>query len=205
MADEVGGHNNFTGSPRNIHSLLSYKSFILTKIIRQPIQVLLPFCCDLMWAPLTALLTSKQNSTHPTPERSSTGTTAVEDIILLRKSGEDSTLSLCTMSSMYRQKKKSMGVKVGIRGCHITGTHLPIHLPGNRSSRAVSTMAPKWAGAPSCWKMRPSTSATICGNTKFSSISRQTALLVEGAGSDNSIRCDAASNVDLGAVANGLN
>jgi hypothetical protein len=48
--------------------------------------------------------------------------------------------------------------------------------------------------------MRPSASAAICGNTKFSDIPRSTAL-VEEAGSNNSVRRIAAPHADLGAVA----
>jgi hypothetical protein len=38
---------------------------------------------------------------------------------------------------------------------------MPIQWPGNPRFRAVRTKATKWAGLPSCWKMRPSTSAAI--------------------------------------------
>jgi hypothetical protein len=66
---------------------------------------------------------------------------------------------------MYPQKKKSMCVKSRLRGGQLIGPPLLIRWPGNRSSRAERTMAPKWAGAPSCWEMRPSTSVTVYGNT----------------------------------------
>jgi hypothetical protein len=41
--------------------------------------------------------------------------------ILRRKSGRDPTLPLCMTSVMYPQKKKSMGVKSGIRGGQLIG------------------------------------------------------------------------------------
>jgi hypothetical protein len=44
---------------------------------------------------------------------------------------------------MYPQKKKSMGVKSGLCAGQLIGPPLPIHQPGNRSSKAVRTMAPK--------------------------------------------------------------
>lgn len=59
---------------------------------------------------------------------------------------------------MYAQTKKSMGVNSGLRGGQLIGSPLPIQRQGNCSSRAVRTVAPKGADAPSCWKMRPSPS-----------------------------------------------
>jgi hypothetical protein len=51
-----------------------------------------------------------------TQRSTSTGTTAIATVILQCKSGKVSTLSLYTMSLMYPQKKKkSMGVKSGIK------------------------------------------------------------------------------------------
>jgi hypothetical protein len=64
-------------------------------------------------------------------------------------------------------------------------------------------LAQKWAVAPCCWKMR-STSASVFGNTKFSSISTRGGALVEGTRSSNLVRRDAAPRVDLGAIANTL-
>jgi hypothetical protein len=102
---------------------------------------------------MTALQTSKRNSTSAhARESTSTGTAEIAAVILRRK-------SLCKMSLMYPQEK-SMDVKSGHRGGQLIGPPLPIHRPGNRLSREVRTMAQKLAGAPSCWAMRPSTSAT---------------------------------------------
>jgi hypothetical protein len=91
-----------------------------------------------------------------------------------------------------------MSVKSGVRGGQLIGPPLPFHGPGNRSSRAVRTMAPKSAGAPSCWKVRPSASAILCGNTELCSISISGGALVEEAGSNNSGRRGAARDADSG-------
>jgi hypothetical protein len=56
---------------------------------------------------------------------------------------------------MYPQKNKSMGVKPGLYGGQLFGLPLLICQQGNRLSREVRTMAQKWAGALSCWKLRP--------------------------------------------------
>jgi hypothetical protein len=105
-----------------------------------------------MWAPLTALQSSKPNSTsHHTPQSISTGASAITAVILRGKSGEDCALSLCTLSSIYSQKKKSIVVISGLCMGQLMGHLLPIHRPENHASIAVSVVAPKWAGAPSCW------------------------------------------------------
>lgn len=71
---------------------------------------------------------------------------------------------------------KSASVKPGPLGGHwqVLSCRF-IDQEGNRSFRGESRGAPKWAVAPSCLKMKPSASGSICGNTKLSSISRQTA------------------------------
>jgi hypothetical protein len=68
--------------------------------------------------------------------------------------------------------EESLTVMSGLRAGQLIGPPLPIYGPGNRWSRAVRTMASKWAAAPSRWKMRTSTSAALYRNTTFSSTSR---------------------------------
>jgi hypothetical protein len=61
-----------------------------------------------MWTPLTALQASKRNSTSPhTRDSTATGTAAIAVVILRRKPGRNSTLSLCAMSLSYTQNKTS--------------------------------------------------------------------------------------------------
>jgi hypothetical protein len=66
-----------------------------------------------------------------------------------RKSGRDYNLSLHTMSLMYPHNKRSLVVNSALRGGKFVGLPLPIHQPGNRKSREVCTITPKWAGTPS--------------------------------------------------------
>lgn len=93
------------------------------------------------------------------------------------KLGRDSTIFLY-MSFMYPQKKQSVGVQSGIHRDKLIGPPMPVYRPENHSSGAVVIVAPKCNVASPFWKMRLSISATICGNTKFSSISRQTARVM---------------------------
>lgn len=51
----------------------------------------------------------------PQPRSTSRDTAEIAALILRRRSGRDSTRSLCAMSLMYSQEK-SMGVKSGLRG-----------------------------------------------------------------------------------------
>jgi hypothetical protein len=79
---------------------------------------------------------------------------------------------------MSPQRSSPWVLESRFRGNQLIRPTLPIHRPGNHSSRAMRTVAQRRACAPSYLKMRPSTSATLCGNTQFSSISKQTALVV---------------------------
>lgn len=65
-----------------------------------------------MWEPPTAIRMSKRNSTsHHIGDSTSTCTTSISAEILPRKLRRETILSPCTMSSIYPQKMKFMGVK----------------------------------------------------------------------------------------------
>jgi hypothetical protein len=145
---------------------------------------------------MTAPQMLTRNSTSPhARERTSRGNAGIAAPILRRKWGRHSILPLCTTPLISPQKKKSMGITSGIHVDQLIGLPLPIHGSGNCSSREVRTVPQKMADAPCYWEMRPS-APVVCGNTQFTGIRRQTAL-VEEAGSNISARFDAAPHVNL--------
>jgi hypothetical protein len=161
----------------NIYSLLWYKYLLLTKAIGQSLQVLL----NLMQ--INTITTDGpihvERKFHFTPHlRTFMNTAAIATVVLRCKSGTDSTISLCMTSLINPRKKKSIGVKSEFYWSQLIGHSPPIHQPGHRSTSAVRTIAPKWAGDPSHWKIGLSTSVTICRNTKFSSTCSWTAIMM---------------------------
>lgn len=179
MLDKVIHTGGCTGCVRknsgilaiNIYSLLWDKNFLLTRTSKQSDQVLLTFIailCQHQWWPYR-----KQNPNLPnTQDRASRGTTAIAAVILQCKFGRETTHSLYMVSLTYPQKNNPMGVKLWPYVGQLFGLPLLIYRPGNCLFREANTVAQKWAGAPSCWTVRPSTSATICGSTKFSNTAR---------------------------------
>jgi hypothetical protein len=68
----------------------------------------------------------KFHSPH-TQESTSTGTAAIAAVILQHKWGKETNLTLYTMSLMYPQKKKSMGVKSALCEGQLIDPPLLIH------------------------------------------------------------------------------
>jgi hypothetical protein len=65
-------------------------------------------------------------------------------VIPQQKLGRDYTLLLYMMSLICPQKKKSVGIYLGLYWGQLIGPPMPIYRPGNHSSRAVDTVAQKW-------------------------------------------------------------
>jgi hypothetical protein len=148
---------------------------------------------------------SKRNSSSPhTWDSKSSGNAAIASVMLQHKLRRDSTLLLHKTSLMYIQKEKSMGIKSELHWGQLIDYPLMLHQPRNWSFKAVHTMALKYAGAPYCSKIKPSTSATVHGDTKFCSIfldKLHSCVLMEEETPNNSVHDDAALHVDLGTVA----